>query len=46
MCKEMGWGWSQLQESPADFVQEILLRTQLREKWRSVRQELDRSKNG
>lgn len=40
VCREMGWSWLELQETPADFVDEVLERARLREKWRKVREGL------
>jgi len=40
----MGWGWSDLQDAPADFVDEIVQRMTARNHWQETRRKLDESK--
>lgn len=40
IMKEMGWGWRDLQDAPADLVDEILLRLQYRTHWQTEKEKL------
>jgi hypothetical protein len=44
ICQEMGWSWLDLQNAPADFVEEIGERIGYRAKWTAQRHELDEAK--
>lgn len=41
---ETGWSWQELQAAPADLVEEMLERRQIRMRWERERARLDRQK--
>lgn len=44
VMEEMGWGWRELGEAPADLVEEILVRRERRSHWERERRKLDEAK--
>lgn len=44
VMKEMGWGWSQFLEAPADLVEEIATRLQKDVKWGAKRREMEKAR--
>lgn len=39
---EMGWSWGELQEAPADMVQELIEHLNWREHWTQKRRQFDK----
>lgn len=43
VMKEMNWSWTDLQEAPADLVDELLVRISARSHWESERDKFKKS---
>lgn len=46
IMRRMGWGWVQLQEAPADLVEEVAFRLMQENRWTQKRRELNAAMNG
>lgn len=44
IMKEMHWSWSDLENSPADLVEEVLMHIISERRWESKRADMDRKK--
>lgn len=44
IMKEMRWSWSELVNSPADLVEEVLMHIISERRWESKRADMDRKK--
>jgi hypothetical protein len=46
ICQEMGWSWSDLLQTPADFVEEIAERVAARNRWTEEKRKQDKDRGG